>query len=196
MCASVNDPCSGEPRCPLVPKLTSWFASSRSGRRAKYSRSSRDGSISNSLGAGLPASGDMVIGQSSLGYRAGLGVPDLGGILGDCAVAREFARARHIQYCLARPLMLVGVQPSQLVIGLEIGMEVRQMHEMIASAQQHIVQWSKNPGFVAAEIVGRDQVQCSAGFRVVVVMPLRVVPATAAFDFLRGQPKQEEIVFG
>ena len=25
MCASVNVPRSDEPRCPLVPKLTSWF---------------------------------------------------------------------------------------------------------------------------------------------------------------------------
>ena len=25
MCASLNVPCSGEPRCPLVPKLTSWL---------------------------------------------------------------------------------------------------------------------------------------------------------------------------
>ena len=31
MCASVNVPLSGVPRWPLVPKLTSWFASARSG---------------------------------------------------------------------------------------------------------------------------------------------------------------------
>jgi hypothetical protein len=34
MWASVNEPVSGEPRCPLVPKLTSWLGSSGSGFRA------------------------------------------------------------------------------------------------------------------------------------------------------------------
>ena len=32
--ASVNDPFSGEPRCPLVPKLTIWFGFPKSGRRS------------------------------------------------------------------------------------------------------------------------------------------------------------------
>src|SRR5271157_2842945 len=57
--ASVNDPCIGEPRCPLVPNMTNWFGSPRSGLRSKYSRSSRAGSISISFGAGLPASGEI-----------------------------------------------------------------------------------------------------------------------------------------
>jgi len=47
------------------PKLTSWFASVRPGRRSKYSRSSRAGSISISFGAGLPASGEMVMSAPS-----------------------------------------------------------------------------------------------------------------------------------
>jgi len=33
MCASVKVPESGEPRCALVPKVTIWFGSLRSGRR-------------------------------------------------------------------------------------------------------------------------------------------------------------------
>src|SRR6516165_3806563 len=141
MWASVNDPCSGEPRCPLVPKLTSWLGSVRSGRRSKYSRSSRAGSISISFGAGLPASGEMVIGRSSLGlgYRTGLGVPDLGSILGNRAIARELPGTGDIEDGFARPLMLVGVQFGQFVICLEIGVEVRQMHVVIASGQQHVV---------------------------------------------------------
>src|SRR6516162_4606529 len=194
--ASVNDPRSGEPRCPLVPNSTSWPGSSRSGRRSKYSRSSRTGSISISFGAGLPASGEMVIGRSSLGlgYRTGLGVPDLGGILGDRAIARELPGTGDIEDGFARPLMLVGVQVGQPVIRLEIGAEVGKMHEVITSCQQRVMQRSENPGFKAAEIVGRDRVQRGAGFRIVVVVPSRAVPAAAALDLVRGQPKQEEIV--
>src|SRR5436309_15466734 len=60
MWASVNVPWEGVPRCPLVPKLTSWLGSLRSGWRSKYCFSSRAGSINISRGAGLPARGDTV----------------------------------------------------------------------------------------------------------------------------------------
>src|SRR5215469_597453 len=114
MWASVNDPCSGEPRCPLVPKLTSWFGSVRSGRRSKYSRSSRAGSISISFGAGLPASGEMVMSAPFLlRYRTRLRVPDLGGVLSDGAVARKFSRAGDVQNRLARPLVLVSMELAE-----------------------------------------------------------------------------------
>ena len=54
---------------------------------------------------------------------------------------------------------------------------------------------SKDPRLVAAEIVGGDQVQCGAGFRLVVVMPMRVVPAAAAGHLIGGQAEQEEVLF-
>ena len=50
MCDSVKVPCNGEPRCPLVPKLTRWLGSSRSGRRSKYAVSKRATSTSMSFG--------------------------------------------------------------------------------------------------------------------------------------------------
>src|SRR5215831_9846582 len=97
MWASVNDRWNGEPRCPLVPKLTRWAGSSTSGRQSKYSRSSRDRSTSISLGAGLPASGEIAIRLVLLCHRARFGVPNLGGVLGDRAVARKFPGAGDIQ---------------------------------------------------------------------------------------------------
>src|SRR5664280_3537077 len=60
MCASVKVAWSEDPRWPLVPKLTIWVASLRSGLRAKYSASSRATSTSISFGAGLPARGEIV----------------------------------------------------------------------------------------------------------------------------------------
>ncbi len=68
------------------------------------------------------------------------------------------------------------------------------MHVVIASGQQCIAQRSKDPRLVVAEIIGRNQVQCCAGLRLVVVMPMRVVPAATVFDLIRGQAEQEEIV--
>src|SRR5215469_1781547 len=58
ICAALKDPLSAEPRCPLVPKATSWEGSAGSGVRLKNSLPSRAGSISNDFGAGLPASGE------------------------------------------------------------------------------------------------------------------------------------------
>src|SRR5215472_17421418 len=113
MWASVNDRWNGEPRCPLVPKLTCWAGSSRSGRHSKYSRSSRGRSTSISLGAGLPASGEIVICLILLWHRTGLRVPNLGGILGDRAIAGELPGTGDVEDGFARPLMLVGVQFGQ-----------------------------------------------------------------------------------
>src|SRR5436305_4911773 len=61
MCASLKDPRDEDPRCPLVPKLTSWVSSARSGPRSAYSRSSRAGSTRISRGAGRPARGEIAI---------------------------------------------------------------------------------------------------------------------------------------
>src|SRR5271166_2463628 len=195
MWASVNDPRSGEPRCPLVPKLTSWPGSSRSGLRLKYSRSSRAGSISISFGAGLPAKGEMVMcADPSLCYRAGFCVPNLGSVLGDRAVAREFPGAGDIQNRFPRPSVAVRVEFAEPLIRREIGFEVRQVHVVVPVRQQRVAQRGKDPGLVVAEIVGENQVQCGASLRLVVVMPVRVVPTAAARHLVRGQAEQEEVL--
>src|SRR5215470_1254516 len=137
--ASVNDPRKGEPRCPLVPKLTSCSGSSRSGRRAKYSRSRAARSTSISFGAGLPASGETVIGGPF--YEIGQGFAfQISAAY--CAIVRSlenFAGPGHVQNRFAHPCMFVGVQLGQPVIRLEVGSEVREMHVMIAppSAVRH-----------------------------------------------------------
>ena len=53
---------------------------------------------------------------------------------------------------------------------------------------------AKTPGFVAAEIVGEDQVQGLAGLGLVFVMPVRVIPAAAADHLLRRQAEEEEVL--
>src|SRR5208337_4230799 len=124
--ASVNEPRSDEPRCPLVPKLTRCSGSSRSGRRSKYSRSRRARSTSISLGAGFPARGEMVMYRSFSWRRTRLHSPDFGGMFGDCVVAGELPPAGHVQDGLARPRVAVGVQRGQPLVRLEIRFEVGQ----------------------------------------------------------------------
>src|SRR5215475_7487175 len=187
ICASVNEPWNGDPRCPLVPKLTRWAGSSASGRHAKYSRSSRDRSTSISLGAGLPASGDIVIGRSSLEYRAGFDVPNLGRVLGNGAVARKFSGAGDIQNGLARPSVRIRIEFAKPPIRIEIGFKISQMHVVVAMHKQRIMNGGKNPGLIAAEMVGRNHVQRRPSFRIVGVMPVRAVPATAIGNLLRAE---------
>src|SRR5271166_5856089 len=121
-----------------------------------------------------------------LGHRAGFGVPDLGGILRNRAVARKFPGGGDVKDCPARPFLAIGIQCSQPVIGLHIGLQIRQVHVVIAALQQCRVYRRKNPGLIATEFVVRDHVQRRADFGVMIVMPVRVVPAAAALDLIRG----------
>src|SRR5215472_6159883 len=169
--------------------MTSCSASSRSGRRAKYSRSRRVRSTSISLGAGLPARGETDMARTSSRHRTRGCIPDLGGILGNRAVTRKFAGAGNIQDGLARPSVDVGVQLSQPVVRLQVGFQVCQVHVVVSVGQQRIPYRSEDAGLVAAEIIGKDQIQRGPGLRLVVVMPLRIVPTTAPFHLIRRQPE-------
>src|SRR5215470_3803755 len=169
--------------------MTSCSASSRSGRWAKYSCSRRARSNSISLDAGLPAKGETVMARTSSRHRTRLCIPDLGGILGNRAVARKFAGAGNVQDGLARPSVDVGVQLSQPVVRLEIGFQVCQVHVVVSVGQQRIPYRSEDAGLVAAEIIAEDQIHRGPGLRFVVVMPLRIVPATAPFHLIRRQPE-------
>ena len=48
-----------------------------------------------------------------------------------------------------------------LLVRLQIGFEVRQVHVVVAVGQQRVAQRSEDPGLVAAEMVGEDQVQAA-----------------------------------
>src|SRR5262245_21164451 len=109
MCASLKEPRSEEPRCPLVPKLTHCAGSPVSGVRPKYSRSRRARSTSISFGAGFPASGESVAAMvpgSPLrdpALRAGSrphvarGVPEADRGLGRAVVVAELREARRAE---------------------------------------------------------------------------------------------------
>src|SRR5438105_5918794 len=139
MCASLNEPCSGDPRWPLVPKATRCAGSSGSGRRSKYSRLSRDRSTSISFGASLPASGEMVIGRTPLWHRARFGIPDLVRILRNGAVAGELSRAGDVQDRLAHPSVTAIIQLAKRLIRFEIRLQIRQMHVVIAMREQRVM---------------------------------------------------------
>src|ERR1700739_2748973 len=132
--------------------------------------------MSSSLGAGLPASGESVMVRAAL-HRTGLRAPDVGGVLRDRAVARELARARHVENALARPGVWLTVESEQPRNRLEIGLEVGERGVKIALCEQRAPQRLEHPGLVAAEIIGKDQVERRACLGLMVVMPVRAVPA-------------------
>ena len=76
----------------------------------------------------------------------GLGVPDVGRVLGDRAVAGELPGAGHVQDRLARPGSRVGVERAQAAVRLEIGREVRQVHVVVARVSSVSRSGAKTPG--------------------------------------------------
>src|SRR5215471_21112288 len=69
------------------------------------------------------------------------------------------------------------------------------MHVVVAIGKESVPQWSKDAWLMTVEIIGEDQVQCRAGLRVIVIMPLRLVPAAAACHLFRCKAKKKEILF-
>ena len=100
----------------------------------------------------------------------------------------------HVQNGLARPRVRVRIQLAQPLVRFEVGLQVRQVHVVVPMRQQRVVQRREDAWLIAAEIIGEDQVQRGAGFRLVFVVPVRVVPAAAAGHLLRRQAEQEEIL--
>src|SRR5208283_2699979 len=76
--------------------------------------------------------------RSFLWHRTRLGIPDLGGVLGNRAVAGELPGTGDVQDSLACPRVAVGAQLGQSAVCLEIGFEVRQVHVMVPMGQQGV----------------------------------------------------------
>ena len=83
---------------------------------------------------------------------------------------------------------------STSAVRLQVGLQVRQVHVVVAIGQQRVAQGGEDPRLVAAEVVGEDQVQRRAGFRLVIVVPVRVVPTVATGHLFRRETEQEEIL--
>src|ERR1700693_1873198 len=115
----------------------------------------------------------------SLRHWARLHLPDVSRVFCDRPVTRELSRARYIQDGFLCPSILIGIQFTEVLMRLDVGRQVRQVHVVIPVRQQRVTQWSENTGFIAAEMIGKDQIQRSEGLRLVFIVPKRVVPGAA-----------------
>ena len=64
------------------------------------------------------------------------------------------------------------------------------MSVVVTMCQKRVAQRFEDAGFVAAEVVRKDQVQRRSCLRLVLIVPVWVVPAAAIRDLLRGQTEQ------
>src|SRR5262245_66632620 len=68
------------------------------------------------------------------------------------------------------------------------------MHVIVAAGQQRITQWSEHSRLVTTKMVREDQVQRRASLGLVVIVPMRVIPAAATTYLFRRQAEQKEIL--
>src|SRR6516225_3662725 len=122
-------------------------------------------------------------------YWTGFRLPYVDGVLLDRPVARKLSRTPDIQHGFARPVVRVGVRIQQALVCLTVRSEVRQVHVVVSTGQEGIEEWRKNFRFIAAEVVGGDQVQSRARFWLIFIVPARVVPSAAVCHLIRCQPE-------
>src|SRR5215469_2389799 len=68
------------------------------------------------------------------------------------------------------------------------------MHVMVAG-QKCLPEGSKYTRLIAAEIVGKNQIQGRTSFGFLIIVPTWAVPATTVNDLVCSQPKQKEVSF-
>jgi hypothetical protein len=81
---------------------------------------------------------EMVTRATASCHRARLGIPDAGGVLGDRAVARESSGTGNVQDRFARPSVLVGMQLGKPPVGVEIRLQIGQVHVKVATRQERV----------------------------------------------------------
>ena len=185
MCASVNVPRSDEPRCPLVPKLTRCVGIVRVGP-ALVVLALEPGQVDQHLLRGRLACEGRDRHRAARSLRTGHGFA-FQISLAYSAIVRSLenlpepatfrialrAQASGSAYSATEPL----VAPRDRTSGRPGACSGRRASAACRAA-------ARRPGLVAAEVVGEDQVERRARLRLVLVVPVRVVPAAAVGDLL------------
>src|SRR5947207_2142042 len=130
----------------------------------------------------------------SLRNLRGLQIPDFVSTFPDCAVTREPAGARYVEYRLSRPGCRIGIARIQFAVGAGIVGQVGKVAVVIAIIQQSAPDRPEDASIALAEMVTEDEIQSLAGLRLIGIVPVRIVPAAAVCHLLRRQAKQEEVL--
>ena len=88
------------------------------------------------------------------------------------------------------------VEGSHLLLRANIGRKISQMHIVIAARSCSVSQIeAKIPGSCWLNALEAIMSRARLRFRLMLVMPVRVIPASAAGDLIGGQPEKEEVLF-
>ncbi len=87
------------------------------------------------------------------------------------------------------------IKCPDLLLRLDVGTQVGQVSVEVAVRQERVPDRREGAGLLGAKRARRDHIQGAARLVLVLVMPVRVVPAAAVGDFLGAEPEEEEIVF-
>src|SRR5579864_6087496 len=126
--------------------------------------------------------------------RKRLGPPDATGVLHDRAIARELAGMPDVDYRPARPGVGLLIECAGLLLDLHVGRQVGEVHVVIAMGQQRFHDRPEDARLAPVEGTGADEVQGATRLWLVLVVPVGIVPATAALDLLSGQAEEEEVL--
>src|SRR5215813_7420326 len=114
-----------------------------------------------------------------LRHRTGLHPPDVGGVFRDGAVARKLSGVANIQDGFPGPCLGLAIQLSHLLLCTSVGREIGQVHVMIAVREERLPDRRKHPRLGMAKGIVADHIQDIAELWLMLVVPMRVIPATA-----------------
>ena len=122
-------------------------------------------------------------------------IPDFAGVLRDSPIARKLSRTRNVDDGRPRPCLRIAV-----IIG-RAGRERRcrnvsrrggDRRSPFARSTSRI--GSKTPGSPGLKWPAGDQIQSRSDFRVVLVVPIRAVPAACVAHLVSRQAEQEHVL--
>src|SRR5215471_17209347 len=121
-------------------------------------------------------------------------LPDVAGVFRNGAVTRKLAGMPYIEDRLARPRVGLRVQGAHLCLGIDIGRQISKVSVIVPMRQEHVQDRGKNPRLVRAESIGGDHLEGAAGLRLMVIVPLWVVPAAAVLHLFCRQAEEEKVL--
>src|SRR5262249_16116092 len=119
----------------------------------------------------------------------------MGRILGNRAVTRETAGSRDVDNRLPSPSIGSRVHGADAPLGLGTRPEIGKVQAEVALSEEGLADRFKYTSFVTAEVVAENQIQSFARFRLVRVVPGRVVPPSAIDDLFCCKTEEEDVVF-
>ena len=96
---------------------------------------------------------------------------------------------------LLGPLIVIMVEIAEPPVGMKIVGEIGQVHERSPLVRSAPRSGFEDPRLVRAEMIGKDQVERFPGLRLILVVPMGVVPGRLLATSSSREAEQEEIVF-